>query len=449
MRILGIPFEFVLFALTLAGVAIFHGRNFEIALAGLGAVLAYKLAATDLNLPHHLRHEWRLLLNLFGLLLGFAILARHFEESRAPEWFMRKLPGGIKGGFLLLVGVAVMSTVVDNIAAAILGGVIAKRLYQGKVGVGYLAAIVAASNAGGAGSPIGDTTTTMMWISGVPVWELLRAFIAVAGVVAIVGFFGARAQHRLQPIGDLPSGLGIDFSHLAVVLMIIVGAIGANVLIEFPAAGVWIAILLGALIRPIPWDEISHAWKGALFLLALVLSASLMPVKSLPAASWHTATGLGVVSAVFDNIPLTALAIFQGNYDWGMLAYTVGFGGSMIWFGSSAGVAVCNRFPEAKHTLRWLKEGWHIPLAYVIGVGIFMGVDGWKPYDLASHDSQPIFSPVVGGAIATGVFYFALLVGLGHYVTHSRLFLRPPRALVLFRPIAAARDWLELRTLSR
>ena len=48
---------------------------------------------------------------------------------------------------------------------------------------------------------------------------------------------------------------------------------------------------------------------------------------------------------MFDNIPLTALALKQGGYDWGFLAYAVGFGGSMIWFGSSAGVALANLYP--------------------------------------------------------------------------------------------------------
>jgi hypothetical protein len=47
--------------------------------------------------------------------------------------------------------------------------------------------------------------------------------------------------------------------------------------------------------------------------------------------------GLGFLSAVFDNIPLTALALKQDGYDWGFLAFSVGFGGSMIWFGSSSG----------------------------------------------------------------------------------------------------------------
>ena len=88
----------------------------------------------------------------------------------------------------------------------------------------------------------------------------------------------------------------------------------------------------------------------------------MMPVEKLPAASWQTALGLGFVSAVFDNIPLTALALKQGGYDWGYLAYAVGFGGSMIWFGSSAGVALANMYPEAKSVGRWLSHGWHVAL---------------------------------------------------------------------------------------
>ena len=66
----------------------------------------------------------------------------------------------------------------------------------------------------------------------------------------------------------------------------------------------------------------------------------------------HRRFGLGFVSAVFDNIPLTALALRQGGYDWGMLAYAVGFGGSMIWFGSSAGVALSNIFPRRARSAR-------------------------------------------------------------------------------------------------
>ena len=115
-----------------------------------------------------------------------------------------------------------------------------------------------------------------------------------------------------------------------------------------------------------------ETFKGTIFLLALVMSASLMPVEKLPLASWQTALGLGFVSAVFDNIPLTALALRQGGYDWGFLAYAVGFGGSMIWFGSSAGVALSNMYPEARSVGLWLRHGWHVAVAYVIGFFVML-----------------------------------------------------------------------------
>jgi Na+/H+ antiporter NhaD/arsenite permease-like protein len=117
------------------------------------------------------------------------------------------------------------------------------------------------------------------------------------------------------------------------------------------------------------------------FLLALVTIASMMPVEKLPPASWQSTLSLGFISAVFDNIPLTALALRQGGYDWGMLAYAVGYGGSMIWFGSSAGVAISNLYPEAKSVGRWLRHGWHVALAYVLGFLVMLLVAGWDPTD--------------------------------------------------------------------
>ena len=105
-----------------------------------------------------------------------------------------------------------------------------------------------------------------------------------------------------------------------------------------------------------------------------------MPVEELPPASWQSAFALGFVSAVFDNIPLTKLCLEQGGYDWGMLAYSVGFGGSMIWFGSSAGVALSNMYPEAKNTFNYIKKGWHVTVAYVIGFFVMLGTLGWQPH---------------------------------------------------------------------
>jgi hypothetical protein len=147
----------------------------------------------------------------------------------------------------------------------------------------------------------------------------------------------------------------------------------------FLGATVWIAILLCVPIRQPDWSLLPSTFKGTLFLLSLVLAASMMPVEQLPAASTVTVLGLGFVSAVFDNIPLTALALKQGGYDWGFLAYAVGFGGSMLWFGSSAGVALSNNFPEAKSAWLWIKHGWHVALAYVVGFAVMSAVLTWHP----------------------------------------------------------------------
>jgi Na+/H+ antiporter NhaD/arsenite permease-like protein len=145
-------------------------------------------------------------------------------------------------------------------------------------------------------------------------------------------------------------------------------------------AAFFVIVLLTPVRRP-SWTLLPGAFKNSAFLLALVLCASLMPVEQLPAPSWQTALGLGFVSAVFDNIPLTALALAQSHNDWGMLAYAVGYGGSMIWFGSSAGVALSHSYPEAKSVARWLRHGWHVALAYVVGFFVLLAVLGWQPVD--------------------------------------------------------------------
>lgn len=195
-----------------------------------------------------------------------------------------------------------------------------------------------------------------------------------------MAFFATRKQAAYQAITrDAPQGVRVDWARLLIVFMILLGAILANVFLDFPAVGVWAAIVVGSFLRPTSWRELPAAGKGALFLICLVVSASLMPVEQLPLASTWTAFLLGFVSSVFDNIPLTRLAIQQGGYDWAMLAYSVGFGGSMVWFGSSAGVAISTSFPEARSVVNWLKGGWFIALAYVAGFLAQYIIIGWNP----------------------------------------------------------------------
>jgi len=394
--LLGIRIEFVLFALTLVGVAVFHKKTMYVALTGLLLILITKYTFSDFSLYRHIignpQHEgeWHTLVNLLGLLFGFAILAKHFEESHVPDVLPRFLPDDWKGGFVLLFLIMVLSSFLDNIAAAMIGGTIALVVFKGKVHIGYLAGIVAASNAGGAGSVVGDTTTTLMWIDGVNPLDVTHAFVGSVVAILIFGVIASIQQDRYQPIAaDFTSDKKVDWGKLLIVLMILVGAIVTNWLLDFPAVGVWLAIILGATFKKTPWHEMANAWQGTVFLLALVTCASLMPVEELPPASWKTAFSLGFVSAVFDNIPLTKLCLEQGGYDWGILAYTVGFGGSMIWFGSSAGVALSNMYPEAKSTVNYIRNGWHVTLAYLISFFVMLGVVGWHPHAPHKKEHQP------------------------------------------------------------
>ncbi|GAB3168448.1 SLC13 family permease [Telluribacter humicola] len=394
---LHIRIEFILFGLTLLCVALFHHHTLRVALLGLLSIIIFKLVfdptyhweehflgtrpLVEQLFDKHLRGgEWAILLNLFGLLLGFAILAKHFETSGVPDYLPRYLPDDWKGGFVLLALIFVMSSFLDNIAAAMIGGTVALVVFKNKVHIGYLAAIVAASNAGGSGSVVGDTTTTMMWIAGVPATDVFPAYIAAVTAFLTFAFVASRVQDRYQRIQKDPvEGLTIDYVRLGIVGLILLLTIATNVLFDFPALGVWVAILLGSLIRQTPWHEIREALPGTLFLLALVTCASLMPINELPPASWQSAFVLGFVSSVFDNIPLTKLALDQGGYDWAILAYAVGFGGSMIWFGSSAGVAISNIFPEARSVSRWFTKGWFVAVAYVVGFLAILVLKGWHP----------------------------------------------------------------------
>jgi Na+/H+ antiporter NhaD/arsenite permease-like protein len=398
LYLFGIPVDFILFALTLLGVALFHHHTLYVALAGLAAIVVYQLGFTGFKsgsglggLTLHMQHEWVVLANLFLLLMGFALLSRHFEKSQVPDVMPAILPDDWKGGFFLLVIVFVLSSFLDNIAAALIGGVMAREVFKGKVHIGYLAGIVAASNAGGSGSVVGDTTTTMMWIDGVSPAKVFDAYAAAVVALVIFGIPAALQQHRYSPIlKDVAPGVHVHWTRLFIVFVILAVAILANVtanlrypwlLDQVPVIGlaVWVAILGTAVLRRPDWEIMPETFKGTIFLLALVMSASLMPVEKLPLASWQTALGLGFVSAVFDNIPLTALALRQGGYDWGFLAYAVGFGGSMIWFGSSAGVALSNMYPEARSVGLWLRHGWHVALAYVIGFFVMLALLGWNP----------------------------------------------------------------------
>ena len=213
----------------------------------------------------------------------------------------------------------VLSSFLDNIAAALIGGTMARHVFRGKVHIGYLAGIVAASNAGGSGV-VGDTTTTMMWIDGVSPLSCSSLCRGRRRLPDLRHPGGDPAAPLFADPQDAPRGLQIDWTSLVIVALILVIAIVANVTanLRYPALldmvpviglAVWIVILATAALRRPDWEIMPETFKGTIFLLALVTNASLMPVEGFRWPRGRPALGLGFLSSVFDNIPLTALAL--------------------------------------------------------------------------------------------------------------------------------------------
>ena len=137
--IFGIPIDFILFGLTLVCVAVFHQHTLRVALAGLSTVALYKILFTGFKMGpglvgfvSHVKQEWVILTNLLCLLLGFAVLSRHFEKSHLTLLLPKYLPHDWKGGLVLLGVVWVLSSFLDNIAGALIGGALAHELFRSK-----------------------------------------------------------------------------------------------------------------------------------------------------------------------------------------------------------------------------------------------------------------------------------------------------------------------------
>lgn len=396
----GLPIEYGLFVLTLVGITLKHGLALPIAATGMVAVAAFKLlAGTGFSLGAQVEHEWIILGDLLGLLVGFGLLADHFERSGLPERLPRLLPKGAPGAFALLVAVFVLSGFLDNIAAAMIGGGVASTVFKRRVHLSYLAGLVVCSNAGGAGSVLGDTTTTMMWLDGIPPSHVIPAYIGAFVTLIVCGIPASIVQSRYSPIDTkVRVEEPVVPMRLVCVAAILAAAVSANILRKGPlepyehvapllAVAIWFAIVATAPLARPTWSLVPSMAKTALFLLCLVFTASMMPLDELPEPSALSAFVIGAISAVFDNIPLTALALQQGGYDWSLMAFAVGVGGSMLWFGSSAGVALCTRFPAGRSTVRWIVNGWHIPIGYALGFYTLYLLHGWVPDGL--HGGEP------------------------------------------------------------
>lgn len=344
------------------------------------------------------RHRFHLLWNLAAILPGFALVSYYFEHSGAAasiarSWFARTDARVLWSVFLL-------STILDNIAAAMIGATVVASLYGPHPPFKLIVAIVMASNLGGAPSPVGDTTTVMIFMANVcPLTELIKGLVAVLPVQFLLAVWASR--HSEMRLSDRQiveraereverSDRELQVPHQAHQqvtwrgmwpLLGVVGLLVGNLLLDQPALGLWLGMLLGLVIGRIRLNgrELLKAIPNTTFLVTLVATAELLPLNELkPFLNGMSRDGLaillGLKSAWLDNIPLTAIALSLGGFAWGLLAYCVGVGGSSMWFGSSAGVAVGQTFHDAHVTKKWSWPFVVVTFLYLVGVGCYLVV---------------------------------------------------------------------------
>src|SRR4051812_16024402 len=93
----GIPLVFLLFGAVLLGIVVFQERTLQISLGGLLVILFVRVGFSRFDFAGHVAHEWAKLANLFGLLVGFTLLADHVERSHLPDLLAAHLPRGARG----------------------------------------------------------------------------------------------------------------------------------------------------------------------------------------------------------------------------------------------------------------------------------------------------------------------------------------------------------------
>ncbi|NLN26388.1 MAG: sodium:proton antiporter [Bacteroidetes bacterium] len=334
-----------------------------------------------------------------------------------------------KRNLLWIVGILgfFLSAVIDNLTATIvLITLLRKLIHKREERLWYVSLIVIAANSGGAWSPIGDVTTTMLWIANkVTVVELIK-FVSIPAIISFVIPFSI-ASYLPVFKGDLAideKNDNNDEEILSSKLMLFLG-IGMIIFVPIfkaitdlpPYMGMMFALgivwLVSEYIQPEEnfSRERRHLYSAHRALSRIEISSILfflgilMAVAGLESLVYGTVNGvevgtlrymaeqlqqaipnqdlviifLGMLSAVIDNVPLVAASM--GMYDsptdsvlWHFIAYAAGTGGSMLIIGSAAGVAAMGM--ERIDFIWFLRKiTWLAFLGFIIGAGVFLLIE--------------------------------------------------------------------------
>jgi Na+/H+ antiporter NhaD/arsenite permease-like protein len=385
-----------------------HAQKLIEGFAGFGH--EERLHIMENTLLHHFGKTAEILIFLLGA-MTIVEITDYFNGFGSIKQFVRTRD---KRVLLWIVGslAFVLSSIIDNLTATIVLITILRKLVPDSTDrKWYAGIIIIAANAGGAWSPIGDVTTTMLWIGNrVSTVSLLTHLVLPSLICAILPMIIASFLPSFRGSVELPKE---DKDEKKASLGMLILGLGAIVFVPIfktvthlpPYIGMMLALAVVSIVAEIKSHrnfsmgavQAHHSplhgslskieMPSILFFLGILMAvASLESIGAL----FQLANGLnaaipntdivvillGVASAVIDNVPLVAasMGMFQLPLDhhiWHFIAFSAGTGGSMLIIGSAAGVVAMGM--EKIDFMWYLKNiAWLAAIGFLAGSGVFM-----------------------------------------------------------------------------
>ncbi len=377
----------------------------------------YILQAGDKHIvSEELLHGFGEIASILFFLLGAMTIVELIDSHNGFEIITQKISTKSKSKLLYIIAIITffLSSLLDNLTTAIvMTSLCIKLLSEKEDRLWFAGIIIIASNLGGAWSPLGDVTTTMLWIGGqITALNIIYTLILPCLVACIIPVIIVSRKFKGQTFQSLPiaestasekkEGRIIFFTGLGFLLFV---PLFKTITHLPPFMGMLLVLGLMWIILAIIHKDKQADYKekftvaralqkidtpSILFFLGILLAVSALQSTGLLRSMATTlsttfkndyiiGTFLGLLSSVVDNVPLVAAA--QGMYDlntyptdhpfWEFLALTTGSGGSAIIIGSAAGVAVMGI--EQIDFMWYLKKiSWIALIGFVVGIAVFL-----------------------------------------------------------------------------
>jgi Na+/H+ antiporter NhaD/arsenite permease-like protein len=354
--------------------------------------------------------------SILFFLMGAMTIVELIDSHGGFKIITSKIATTSKPKFLLIIVFLTffLSALLDNLTTAIVMTSLCSRLLRSKEDrLWFAGMIIIAANAGGAWSPLGDVTTTMLWIGGqISALNIMKtlilpslAVIIIPASIMIIRFRGQTFSRVQQSEStEIEKRDGKIILYLGIGLLIFV-PIFKTITHLPPFMGMLLAlglmwVVVAFLHKRKPEEvvkqySVAHALQridtqSILFFLGILLAVTALQsfgiltslatfLSSTLKNNYLIGTALGLLSAVVDNVPLVAAS--QGMYSlsdfpmdhpfWEFLALATGTGGSAIIIGSAAGVAVMGI--EHVDFMWYLKRiSWLALIGFAAGILVFL-----------------------------------------------------------------------------